>query len=58
MQEERHGAPDVTFRRVTKRFEEVVAIDAIDLEVRKGEFLALARALGLRENDVGAPVTT
>jgi spermidine/putrescine transport system ATP-binding protein len=31
----------VTLRGVTKRFEELVAVDAIDLDVRDGEFLAL-----------------
>jgi spermidine/putrescine transport system ATP-binding protein len=32
---------DVELRRVTKRFDEVVAVDAIDLKVRRGEFLCL-----------------
>jgi spermidine/putrescine ABC transporter ATP-binding subunit len=31
----------VTLRGVTKRFDELVAVDAIDLDVRDGEFLAL-----------------
>ena len=34
-------APDVEFRRVAKRFGDVVAVDALDLEVRSGEFLCL-----------------
>jgi spermidine/putrescine transport system ATP-binding protein len=34
-------APDVELRGVTKRFDEVVAVDAIDLAVRHGEFLSL-----------------
>jgi spermidine/putrescine ABC transporter ATP-binding subunit len=34
-------SPDVVLRGVTKRFGELVAVDAIDLEVRSGEFLAL-----------------
>ena len=33
--------PDVVLRGVTKRFGDLVAVDAIDLEVRPGEFLAL-----------------
>jgi spermidine/putrescine transport system ATP-binding protein len=32
---------DVTLRGVTKRFDDLVAVDAIDLEVKPGEFLAL-----------------
>jgi ABC-type Fe3+/spermidine/putrescine transport system ATPase subunit len=35
------GAPDVELRNVTKRFGPVAAVDAIDLEVRPGEFLSL-----------------
>jgi spermidine/putrescine ABC transporter ATP-binding subunit len=38
---ERGGSPDVALRGVTKRFGELVAVDAIDLEVHPGEFLAL-----------------
>jgi ABC-type Fe3+/spermidine/putrescine transport system ATPase subunit len=34
-------APDVEFRSVTKRFDDVVAVDALDLEIRHGEFLSL-----------------
>jgi ABC-type Fe3+/spermidine/putrescine transport system ATPase subunit len=34
-------SPDVVLRGVTKRFGDLVAVDAIDLEVRPGEFLAL-----------------
>jgi ABC-type Fe3+/spermidine/putrescine transport system ATPase subunit len=34
-------ALDVELRGVTKRFDEVVAVDAIDLAVRHGEFLSL-----------------
>jgi ABC-type Fe3+/spermidine/putrescine transport system ATPase subunit len=32
---------DVELRNVTKRFDDVVAVDAIDLEIRHGEFLSL-----------------
>ena len=32
---------DIEFRAVTKRFEAMVAVDAVDLLVRKGEFLSL-----------------
>jgi spermidine/putrescine transport system ATP-binding protein len=32
---------DVELRGVTKRFDETVAVDAIDLAVRRGEFLSL-----------------
>ena len=35
------GNPDVVLRGVTKRFDDLVAVDDIDLEVRPGEFLAL-----------------
>jgi len=35
------GEPDVELRGVTKRFGEVTAVDAVDLEVVHGEFLAL-----------------
>jgi ABC-type Fe3+/spermidine/putrescine transport system ATPase subunit len=35
------AAPDVEFRRVAKRFGDVVAVDDLDLEVRAGEFLCL-----------------
>jgi ABC-type branched-subunit amino acid transport system ATPase component len=31
----------VTLREVTKRFDELVAVDRVDLDVRNGEFLAL-----------------
>jgi ABC-type Fe3+/spermidine/putrescine transport system ATPase subunit len=34
-------APDVELLEVTKRFGEVTAVDAVDLEVRPGEFLSL-----------------
>jgi ABC-type Fe3+/spermidine/putrescine transport system ATPase subunit len=32
---------DVEFRAVTKRFDDVIAVDGLDLGVRKGEFLSL-----------------
>jgi spermidine/putrescine transport system ATP-binding protein len=32
---------DVELRNVTKRFDDVVAVDGLDLEVRRGEFLSL-----------------
>ena len=32
---------DVEFRRVTKAFGDVRAVDSVDLEVQKGEFLSL-----------------
>ena len=32
---------DVELRGVTKRFDGVVAVDSLDLEVRQGEFLSL-----------------
>jgi ABC-type Fe3+/spermidine/putrescine transport system ATPase subunit len=32
---------DVELREVSKSFDEVVAVDALDLGVRKGEFLCL-----------------
>ena len=35
------ATPDVELRQVTKRFGSVAAVDAIDLEVRPGEFLSL-----------------
>jgi ABC-type Fe3+/spermidine/putrescine transport system ATPase subunit len=35
------GEHDVELRGVTKRFDEVVAVDAIDLSIRRGEFLSL-----------------
>ena len=35
------GTPAVTLSSVTKRFDEVVAVDAIDLEIADGEFFAL-----------------
>ena len=31
----------VKLREVTKRFDELVAVDRVDLDVRNGEFLAL-----------------
>jgi spermidine/putrescine transport system ATP-binding protein len=34
-------AGDVQLRGVTKRFDDVVAVDALDLEVERGEFLSL-----------------
>ncbi|HWT93296.1 MAG TPA: ABC transporter ATP-binding protein [Solirubrobacteraceae bacterium] len=42
------GAPaaDVEFRGVTKRFGDVVAVDALDLTIRKGEFLSLLGSSG------------
>jgi spermidine/putrescine transport system ATP-binding protein len=38
---ERAGDAIVTLRGVTKRFDEFVAVDQLDLDVRNGEFLAL-----------------
>jgi spermidine/putrescine ABC transporter ATP-binding subunit len=38
---ERAGDAIVTLRGVTKRFDEFVAVDRLDLDVRNGEFLAL-----------------
>jgi spermidine/putrescine transport system ATP-binding protein len=35
------STPDVTLRGVTKRFDDLVAVDDIDLDVHPGEFLAL-----------------
>src|SRR4051794_6038655 len=35
------AAADVEIRRLTKRFGDVVAVDDVDLEVRRGEFIAL-----------------
>jgi putative spermidine/putrescine transport system ATP-binding protein len=35
------GAPDVRLVGVTKRYGEVVAVDGLDLEVRRGEFFTL-----------------
>jgi ABC-type Fe3+/spermidine/putrescine transport system ATPase subunit len=35
------GEHDVELRAVTKRFDEVVAVDSIDLSIRRGEFLSL-----------------
>jgi spermidine/putrescine ABC transporter ATP-binding subunit len=37
---------DVRFRGVTKRFGEMVAVDDLDLDVRKGEFLSLLGSSG------------
>jgi spermidine/putrescine ABC transporter ATP-binding subunit len=37
---------DVQFRGVTKRFGELTAVDDIDLEIRKGEFLSLLGSSG------------
>jgi spermidine/putrescine transport system ATP-binding protein len=36
-----HPELDVELRRVTKRFDEVVAVDTLDLSVQRGEFLSL-----------------
>jgi spermidine/putrescine transport system ATP-binding protein len=35
------STPDVTLRGVTKRFDDLVAVDDVDLDVQPGEFLAL-----------------
>jgi spermidine/putrescine transport system ATP-binding protein len=35
------SAPDIEFRQVTKRYGEVVAVDRVDLEVRRGAFHSL-----------------
>ena len=35
------AAPDIEFRQVTKRYGEVVAVDRVDLEVRRGAFQSL-----------------
>ncbi|MGX6446996.1 ABC transporter ATP-binding protein [Patulibacter sp. S7RM1-6] len=37
---------DVRFRGVTKRFGDVVAVDDLDLDIRKGEFLSLLGSSG------------
>jgi ABC-type Fe3+/spermidine/putrescine transport system ATPase subunit len=44
-------SPDVVLRGVTKRFGDLVAVDAIDLEVQPGEFLRLLGPVGLRQDD-------
>ena len=36
-----NGQPDVVLRGVTRRFGEIVAVDSLDLEVARGEFLSL-----------------
>src|SRR6266496_2540958 len=36
-----NGAYDVELRAVTKRFGSLTAVDAVNLKVRKGEFLSL-----------------
>jgi spermidine/putrescine transport system ATP-binding protein len=35
------AVPDIEFRQVTKRYGEVVAVDRVDLEVRRGAFHSL-----------------
>jgi putative spermidine/putrescine transport system ATP-binding protein len=35
------GAPDIRLRGVTKRFGDVVAVDAIDLDIARGEFFTM-----------------
>jgi ABC-type Fe3+/spermidine/putrescine transport system ATPase subunit len=35
------GAPDISVRGLTKRYGDVVAVDAIDLEIGNGEFFTL-----------------
>ena len=39
--EQATAAPDVVLERVTKRFDELVAVDALDLEIPRGSFFAL-----------------
>ncbi len=36
-----HTQPVVSLRGVTKRFDDVAAVDRLDLDIRDGEFLAL-----------------
>ena len=45
----------VETRRITKLFDEVRAVDGINLIAKEGEFLVLARPIGLRQDDVDAP---
>ena len=42
---------DVRLEGVTKRFDDVVAVDDISLEVPRGQLLRAARPLGLRQDD-------
>ncbi len=35
------GTPDVRLERVTKRFDDVVAVDDLSLEIERGSFFAL-----------------
>ena len=37
----RNGAPDISVKRLTKRYGDVVAVDAIDLEIAQGEFFTM-----------------
>jgi spermidine/putrescine transport system ATP-binding protein len=40
------GDPDVVLRAVTKRFDDLLAVDALDLSIERGEFFSLLGASG------------
>src|SRR3712207_5931165 len=39
--EQSTAAPDIVLQRVTKRFDDLVAVDALDLSIPRGSFFAL-----------------
>ena len=42
---------DVSIRQVNKLFGEVRAVNNVSLDIHDGEFLVVARTLGLRQDD-------
>ena len=48
------GEPDIRLERVTKRFGDMTAVDALDLEMPRGAFYALLGPVRLRQDDDAA----
>ena len=55
VQDGRAAAPaDVRLERVTKRFDDVAAVDELTLDIERGSVLRAARPVGLRQDDDAA----
>jgi hypothetical protein len=46
--------PDIRLRGLVKRYGDLAAVDGIDLDVQRGEFLHVPRPVGLGQDDDAA----